>query len=170
MRLRIFNKAAFGLVVPQWAGSVAPEARLYAKVIRADGSEKDLGLVSTKVVTTAFVNYLVDALQSSTAAFADFRFHDSGTGVGAEAVGDTTLGTKVESGRATGTQTEGASANIYRSVGTITYTGTHAITEHGLFNAATAGILMDRSLFAAINVIADDSIQFTYELTVPAGS
>jgi hypothetical protein len=71
--------------------------------------------------------------------------------------------------RATGTQVEGASANIYKSVGTIAYTTTKAITEHGLFNDATAGTLMDRTKFAAVNVVSGDSIEFTYQLTVSAG-
>jgi hypothetical protein len=54
----------------------------------------------------------------------------------------------------------------------ITYDGTGgAITEHGLFSQTRAGggTLMDRSKFAAINVVATDSIQFTYELTLTAG-
>ena len=58
---------------------------------------------------------------------------------------------------------------IYKSVGTITYTTTKAITEHGLFNIVTAGILMDRHTFTAINVVNTDQIEFTYELTVNDG-
>jgi len=55
-------------------------------------------------------------------------------------------------------------------VGTISYTTTKAITEHGLFNAATAGTLLDRTVFTVINVVSGDSIQFTYELECAAGS
>jgi len=44
------------------------------------------------------------------------------------------------------------------------------VTEHGLFNASSAGTLMDRTVFSAINVVNGDSIQFTYELTATAGS
>jgi len=164
--LRLFSTAVSGTPTH---GVVAPEARLRAKVIRKNGSVEDLGLIGTKVVTTAFVNFVVDQLQTETSEFGDFRFHDSGVGTTAEAIGDTDLVTKVETGRVSGTQTEGA-ANVYRSVGTIPYTATRAITEHGLFNAASAGTLMDRTVFAAINVVNGDSIQFTYELTLPAGS
>ena len=170
LRLRILKRAALGAVAPAWVGVVAPEARLYVKVIRGDGSVEDRGLVSTRVVTTAFVNFLVDQFQVETAEVGELKFHDSGTGTTAEAVGNTALVTKVETGRASGTQVEGASANIYRTVGTISYTGTHAITEHGVFSAASAGTLVDRSVFAAVNVVSSDSIQFTYELTLPAGS
>ncbi len=151
-------------------GAVAPEAILQAKLIRADGSSKDFGIIGTKVVTDAYVDFIVDNMVVETAEAGDAKFHDSGTGVVAEAAGDTTLGTKVESGRVSGTQLEGASTNIYRSVGTIAYTATRAITEHGLFTITSAGTLVDRTVFSAINVDNGDSIQFTYELTFPAGS
>lgn len=143
---------------------------LSAVLVRKDGSTINYGTVGRRVVTTVYVNLLVDELQSSQAGHSTFLYHDSGTGTTAEAAGDSALVTKVETGRATGTQTEGASANIYRSVGTISYTGTRAVTEHGLFNASSAGSLMDRTVFSAINVVNGDSIQFTYELTATAGS
>ena len=145
-----------------------PHGKLYAKVIKPD-EEINLGLISTGVVTDAFVNFLVDNLVAETAEIGDFKFHDSGTGVVAEAVGDTDLGTKVESGRVTGTQLEGATAEIYKTVGTITYTGTLAITEHGIFSITSGGTLMDRSKFTAINVISGEKIEFTYELTCTSG-
>lgn len=143
--------------------------RLSAVITRADGTKEDIGLICTKVVTTAGVNYLVDGLQSNTTDVALFRFHASGTGVVAENITDTALGTEVAT-RVSGSQAEGASANIYRTIATIPYTSTLAITEHGVLSAASAGTLLDRSVFAAINVINGDSIQFTYELTLPAGS
>ena len=144
--------------------------KMSAVLIRRDGTTLNYGVLGYRVVTTAYVNLLIDELQSSQAAHSTFLYHDSGTGTTAEAAGDTGLLTKVETGRATGTQTEGASSNIYRSVGTISYTATRAVTEHGLFNASSAGTLMDRTVFSAINVVNGDSIQFTYELTATAGS
>ena len=78
-----------------------------------------------------------------------------------------------DSTRPTGSQTEGASANIYRSVGTLSPDsgGTIAITEHGLFSAPSSTTLWDRSLFSAVNVVAaSDSLQATYDCTFPAGS
>lgn len=172
-RLLIAHIARLFLLVTEGSdgymkGAISPEARLSAKVFRKNGDVEDLGIISTKVVTTAFVNDVVDNLIAEVAAFGDYKFHGMGTGVVAEAIGDTALGTPVET-RDTGSQVEGASTNIYRSVGTITATASRAITEHGLFNIITAGILMDRSVFTVINLATDDAIQFTYELTVPAG-
>lgn len=149
-------------------GLMRPVGRLYVEVHRANGKRERLGLVSTRVVTTAGVNFLVDSLQGSVEP-ENFKYHGMGTGNTAEAVGDTTLVTEVET-RATGSQTEGSSANIYKTVGTITATDTRAIVEHGIFSASSSGTLLDRSVFSAINLASGDSIQFTYELTLPAGS
>ena len=49
-------------------------------------------------------------------------------------------------------------------VGTATATGTIAVTESGVFNAATAGTLLCRQTFTAINVVSGDSIQFTWKV------
>jgi len=119
-------------------------------------------------VTTAFVSFVVDQLQIETAVFGDFKYHDSGVGVTAENITDTAMETTDGESRATGTQTESA-ATAYRSVATISYTSTKAITEHGLFNDVSAGTLMDRTVFTVVNVISGDSIQFTYTLTISAG-
>ncbi len=150
-------------------GIVPLSASLKARVFRKDGSIEDLGTICTHVVTDAFVAYLVDSLQAVEANWDDFKYHDSGTGTNVEAVGDTALQTPTGEARDVGTQIEGATANIYKSVVTNTYAGTFAITEHGLFNAAAAGTLMDRSVFTAINVISGDKIEFTYQLTCTAG-
>lgn len=125
--------------------------------------------VGRKCVTDAFVAFVVDQLQTETSAFGDFKYHDSGIGTGAEAAGDTALGTAWGGSRDTGTQIEGATANIYKSVATTTYNATKAITEHGLFNASSSGTLMDRTLFSAINVVSGDGIQWTYQLTLTSG-
>lgn len=124
--------------------------------------------IINRVITTAFVNALVDAFQSAT-YINGWNYHASGVGTNAEVIGDTTLQSEVAEARDAGTQVEGATANIYRSVATHTYAGSFAITEHGLLNASSGGVLMDRTVFPAINVLAGDRIEFTYELTVAAG-
>ena len=150
-------------------GVVSMSASLGARVIRANGEVEDLGIVGTHVVTDVFAAALVDTLQSAIAAFSDYKYHDDGTGTNVEAAADTALQTPCGEARNIGTQIEGATANIYKSVATHTYAGAFAITEHGLFNAAAAGTLMDRSVFAAINVVAADKIEFTYQLTCTSG-
>jgi len=146
------------------------EGRLWARHRKADGEVIDYGLISARVVTTAFVNFMVDQLQTESSTWGDFKYHDSGVGTTAENASDTDIETTDGEDRVAGSQEEGSSANIYKSVGTISYTTTKAITEHGLFNASTGGTLMDRSVFSEINVGNGDSIQFTYELTCTAGN
>lgn len=145
-------------------------AKLYAKHWDSQlGRWVDYGLLDTRVVTTAFVNFMVDNMQVETTAWGDFKYHDSGVGVTAPAITDTDIETTDGEARVAGTQVDGASANIYKSVGTITYTTSKAITEHGLFSALTGTTLLDRSTFTAINVVSTDQIEFTYELTCTAG-
>lgn len=159
-------KAAKGLT---WlTGIPTLTGELRARLIRRDGKVIDYGVLSCRVVTTAFVNFVVDQLQTETSVFGDFKYHDAGVGTTAENAADTAIETTDGEARATGTQTESA-ANAYRSVGTINYTSTKAVTEHGLFNDSSAGTLMDRSVFSAINVVNGDAIEFTYTLTCNSG-
>lgn len=143
------------------------------------GDVLDYGLISTRVVTTAGVNFIVDAFQNTT-ELENLKYHAYGTGTNAEAAGDTALQTEEttqynpDNTRPTGTTTEGASANIYRTVATYSPDsgGTRAITEHGVLSQAATGggTLLDRSVFSAINLVAgSDSLQTTYELTVSSG-
>lgn len=143
-------------------------AELHIVLIKGNGQRINYGVVGYRVVTTAFVNFVTDQLQTETSVFGDFKFHDSGVGTTAENITDTAMETTDGESRVTGTQTESAN-NAYRSVGTITYSTTKAITEHGLLNDVTAGTLMDRTVFAAINVVNTDAIQFTYTLTLSSG-
>lgn len=143
-------------------------AELHVLLIKANGQRINYGVVGYRVVTSAFVNFMTDQLQTETSEWGDFKYHDSGVGTTAENASDTTMETTDGENRVTGSQTESAS-NAYRSVGTITYTTTKAITEHGLFSSASSTTLMDRTVFSAINVVNTDSIQFTYTLTISSG-
>lgn len=161
-------------------GLVTIESALRLTVRHADGSVTDFGVVCRRVVTTVGVGFIVDAFQNLV-ELENMKFHGFGTGTTAEAVGNTALVTELttqyvtDNTRPTGTTTEGASANIYRTVATLSPDsgGTIAVTEHGIFDQAanSGGVLLDRSVFSAVNVVASaDSIQATYELTLTAGS
>ncbi len=157
------------LLVAKLDGIQHFQGALKLRVLKADGLVIDHGLVSLRLVTTAFVNFMVAELQAETSVWGDFKFHDCGTGVTPAAIGNTAMETQFGGARVSGTQVQGASAKIYQSVATIPFTGTLAITEHGLFSIITAGTLMDRHVFSAINVENGDSIQFTYDLSVDDG-
>lgn len=133
----------------------------------ATGRTTDYGVVSERVVTNAGVAAIANAF-INTFEPEIFNYHASGTGTTAEAVGDTALVTETGT-RVAGTQSSPAGGQ-YRTVATVAYASTLAITEHGVFSQlATGGTLLDRSVFTAINVVNGDSIQFTYTITFSAG-
>lgn len=140
-----------------------PETGEYYEIVEDRRVEKN------RCVTTAGVNYMVDDFQTWELLMPLLRYHDSGTGTDNEAVGDTALQLPCGENRDTGTLTEGASANIFKTVATHTYAGTFDITEHGIFSALTSGTLWDRTKFTAVPVVASDQLQFSYECTVNAG-
>lgn len=149
-------------------GKVIFKGELSAVLIRANGKRINLGLLGKRSVTTAGVNFLRNDFAAQAEDISTFKYHDCGTGVVAESVDDTALGTPYGGARATGTQDYGTSKH-YKTVGTISFTSSLAITEHGIFSAATAGTLWDRTVFSAINVGNGDSIQFTYDLLINDG-
>lgn len=156
-------------VMSKILGIATMTARLSARLIKADGRVIDYGVLGYKSLTDAFVEFMVDNLKIESAEWGDFKFHDSGVGVTGEQDTDTDIETTDGESRATGTQIEGATAEIYKSVGTISYSTTKAITEHGLFSTVAGTTLMDRTVFSAINVVNGDSIQFSFELSCTAG-
>lgn len=152
--------ALYGVVdQPQLMQTLFKDPRVIATI---------MGTGLAGLVTQAGVNTL--AASSGAGTIGAFNYHDSGTGTVGATSTDSGLGTQAgPATRATGTKTTPA-ANQYRSVGTIAYTGTLAITEWGLFNADTGAVPMwDRRVFAAVNVVNLDSIQFTYTVSLSGG-
>jgi hypothetical protein len=135
----------------------------------------DHGIVSRKVITDAGVAQVVNAFRN-TFEMELFNFHGLGTGVTAEAVGQTTLVTELttqystDNVRPTGAQSAPA-ANQYQSVATITVDAAVTIAEHGLFSQAAApgGTLWDRSTFTGLALNSGDSIIATYIATITSG-
>ncbi len=161
-----------GVLLARMLGVLTIYGTLSATIIKADGTRIELGALGKRVVTDAGVAFLVDDWDSGAQSITNMNFHDSGTSATAENASDTNL--IAEAGpttRATGTKSQ-PSANVLRSVGTIAYTGTLGIQEHGLFSTAarTTDELWDRTVFSVINVVNGDSIQFTYDCTLTAGS
>jgi hypothetical protein len=154
------------------AGILTMQGLLTAHWIRGDYRKApkivDLGVLGHRSVTDAGVAFLATDFFDGSTDCTVFDFHDAGTGVGAEAVGNTTLGTPWGGARVSGTASNPAGGQ-YRTIGTITFNANFAITEHGLFSASSGGTLWDRTVFSAINVANTDAIQFTYTLTINSG-
>lgn len=111
-------------------------------------------------------------------ASAAFSSIGMGTGTTAVTATDTTLQTGVTAGGAgdSGVHVLPAASVTPSSVtttvtndtaqfqGTVSITATIAVTESGVFNADTAGTMLARQVFSAVNVISGDSIQFTWKI------
>lgn len=103
---------------------------------------------------------------------AAFTYVAVGTGTTAAAAGDTTLETEITD---SGLQRAAATASRVtvdvtndgaRLVLTYTVTGTKAVTESGVLNASSSGVLLARQVFSAINVVSGDSLQVTWTIDV----
>lgn len=178
LRLKRYNTTPAQRDTMRDLGLFAPERHAEAEAwVAANASVTDFGLASTRVVTAAGVNFLVDAFQGSVEPEV-MRYHGIGTDNTAENAADTALGAELstvynlDNTRATGTLTEGASANIFRTVGTNSVDGAASIVEHGIFSqaATSGGTLLDRSVFSTVSLSSGNSLQTTYELTLASGS
>jgi hypothetical protein len=87
-----------------------------------------------------------------------------GAGATAAAAGDTALGSEL--GRVT-LASSTSSANVVTYTATFPAgTGTGAITEAGIFNAASSGTLLCRTVFSVVNKGASDAMSITWTITV----
>lgn len=99
-----------------------------------------------------------------------------GTGIVAADPTDTDLGTPVKRKAGAGTRQTTAVANdtaqiIVTFAAADTLSGTDAITESGVMNAAAAGTMICRQTFAALNINWDagDTLQLTWKIQCKAG-
>jgi hypothetical protein len=121
-------------------------------------------------LTTQGREWVIDRLQNvEVPAGSLMRFLGWGTGIAAEAVGDTQLATEASEARVTGTLSQ-PNATTDRVVGTITADDPKTITEVGRFNMATKGganqQMLQRHVWnPGIPLVANDQIQFTLDLT-----
>ena len=142
---------------------------LFAKVQNPDGSEKIAErLMAVKEVTAVFAKRLVDAMVTSGDVIDNFQQHKMGSGSTAETDTQTAL-VAGQAGATSGVQTHGTSSQVYQTLGTITAGASFGCREHGIFNASTGGILLDRSLVTNIDLNTNDIVTWTYNLTINAG-
>lgn len=102
---------------------------------------------------------------------AAFTYIAVGTGTNAAAAGDTTLQTETATSglsRANATAsrvTTTVTNDTAQLVNTFTVTGSVAVTESGVLNAASVGTLLARQVFSAVNVVNGDSLQITWKFS-----
>lgn len=116
------------------------------------------------LITTAGKSWIA-ARQKDSGQPAQLSHMACGSGSTAAAVGDTTLGSELARVALT---TAGGTVSTNVVTYTATFpagTGTGAVTEIGLLNAASVGTLVSRAVFSVKNKEAGDTIAFTWTHT-----
>ena len=116
---------------------------------------------TNNLVVTAGKNWVADRMNDANTVMTHMAL---GTGTNAAAAGDTTLQTEIDRNALTSTTV---------STNTVAYgctwaagDGTGAITEAGLFDAASTGDMLARTVFSVVNKVASDSITITWTITI----
>jgi hypothetical protein len=132
-------------------------------IIGADGAVKDSREIKNLVVTVG-KNYIASRMKDATATA--MTHMELGTGTTAAAVGDTTLQTAISGSRVTLASTTVTTNAIAYVASFPAGTGTGAVTEAGVFNAASAGTMLCRTVFSVVNKGAADAMSVTWTITV----
>ena len=132
-------------------------------IIGADGTVTDTREIKNLVVTSGktFIASRMVGVASTIMGFMEL-----GTGTTAAAVGDTALETAIGSSRVALTSGT-ASTNVVTYVASFPAgKGTGAVTEAGVFNDASAGTMLCRTVFSVVNKGAADAMSITWTITV----
>jgi hypothetical protein len=128
--------------------------------LTSDGVVKETRTVKNLVVTTG-KNWIVGRMMGTEAT--EMTHMAIGTGTTAQVIANTALQTQV----ARVAHTDVALNNYITYSATFPAgTGIGAITEAGIFNASSAGIMLCRTTFAAVNKDVLDTLSITWTLTV----
>ena len=131
------------------------------------GWMENVGLVSQGLTTVEFRDFQVDQLVAESSEYGDYKFHRPGTSNAAE--NNTDVGLTADAGlEATGAQAEGASADIYKSIATVTADTSETWQEHSIASqtGAGGGTMMDRNVLSpTVSVVNLDTVEFTYQIT-----
>lgn len=176
---RLFDK--YGKVKPIFQLNKLGQYLLKRAVITPTSPTKllmALGLGSWKnemrlanLITTAGKGGVASRINGS-GSEAAFTYLAIGIGTTAANVADTTLESEIttnggERAAATASRvTTDTTNDTARLVKTWTFTGSFAVTEAGALNAASSGVLLNRQVFTAVNVVSGDSLQVTVDIDV----
>ena len=142
--------------------------QLNIEIKGANGEVKESVFIPNLVVTTG-KNYIANRMKDTTSGFTQEN-QMSHMAVGEDSTGalvaNTALGTEIA--RVALTTAGGTVAsNVVTYQATFNPgTGTGAITEAGIFNAASSGTMLCRTTFAVVNKGADDTMSITWTVTI----
>lgn len=134
--------------------------RLKIVVTDKSGKVKDTREVKNLVVT-AGKEFIASAM---VAAPTQMTHMGLGSGTTAPAAAQTALTTEL--GRVALSSAAASGTTVTYTANFVAGVATGAVTEAGIFNAASAGTMLCRTTFAVLNKGADDSISITWQVTV----
>jgi len=133
----------------------------------AEGNVKESREIKNLVVNSGLAYITSRMLGTSTNVMSHMAL---GSGTTAASAGDTDLGSLLGSRKALTSSTQSGSNNesiIY--VATFDPgEGTGAVTEAGIFNASSSGVMLCRTVFPVVNKQAADTLQITWTVTLSA--
>lgn len=130
------------------------------QLFNADGSIKDKREIKNLVVTTG-KEFIAGRMTGTATVMSHMAI---GAGTTAAAAGDTALQSELGRVALTSGTTAGAITTYVASFPA--GTGTGAVTEAGILNASSGGVLLCRTVFAVVNKGADDAMSITWAVTV----
>jgi hypothetical protein len=128
-----------------------------------DGNIKDERLIENLIVDTG-LNFICDRMKDDETAMTHMAL---GSGSTAAAAGDTTLGSQLGSREALDSSTVTNNQIVYVS-SFEAGDATGAVTEAGIFNAASGGTMLCRTVFSVVNKAADDTLTVNWTITLTA--
>ena len=148
-------------------GKLGVLGRLTLVLKGQDGAVKDVREVKNLVVNTGLGHITTRMIGTSQAVMSHMAL---GSGSTAAAAGDTALGSQLGSRNAFDSVTQSGSSNESLVYVTTFNPGeaTGAVTEAGIFNAASSGQMLCRTVFAVVNKGASDTLEVTWTVTLSA--
>jgi len=128
-----------------------------------DGNVKQTKEAKNLIVDTG-LNFICDRMKDDETAMTHMAL---GSGTTAAAAGDTALGSQLGS-RVSLTSSTVTDNQIVYVCSFPAGSGTGAVTEAGIFNAASAGTMLCRVVFSTVNKSADDTLQITWTIQLSA--
>ena len=135
--------------------------KLTVEIKNKQGEVIDIREVKNLVVDDG-LEYIASRMKDATATAMSHMA--IGTGSSAAAASDTALGTEAARVALTSTTVTANAVAYVASFGA--GTGTGAITDAGILNAASSGTLLCRTVFSVVNKGASDSMTITWTVTI----
>lgn len=143
--------------------NIKATGRLDIVVRDESGNIKDNRTVDNLIVTTG-LGYIASRMKDATATA--MTHMALGSGAVAATAGNTSLGGELARTALASTTVTGAQVQYVANFGS--GVGTGAVTEAGIFNAASAGTMLCRTVFGVVNKEATDTMSITWTVTLAA--